>query len=212
MDAWRFVKAGASPRFIESVMLDIQLNIDAKRSDERVRGTVVLPHSTGKTVRVAVFARGPLADEAVAAGADLVGGEELVAEVLKGNIDFQRCFATPDMMPLLARAARILGPKGLMPNPKRGTVVTEVTDVVKRAKRGELVFKAQKQGVVSNMIGKMDFAPDVLCENALAYLTAVLAARPSRFRSKPPLSIVLSSTMGPGVKLDHRMWAEERRR
>lgn len=170
LEALKLVKAGASPRFLESVAIDIDLNVDVKRSDERVRGSVVLPHSIGKSPRVAFFARGKFAEIAAAAGADVVGAEELVEEVMKGNIDFERCFATPDVMPLLAKAARTLGPKGLMPNPKRGTVTTDIEEVLKRAKAGEVIFKAENNGTVSNMIGKTNFPPQTLCDNALAYL------------------------------------------
>lgn len=170
MQALWLAKAGANPRFVESVALDVILNVDAKRSDERVRGSIVLPHSTGKSPAIAVFARGEQAQLALKAGADQVGAEELVEEVVEGKINFQRCFATPEMMPLLAQAARILGPKGLMPSPKRGTVVMDVAEAVKQAKAGEIVFKAEKKGIINNMIGKIDFPLEVLCDNALAYL------------------------------------------
>jgi len=205
LEALRLVRAGASARFNESVDMMVQLNVDTKRSDERVRGRATLPHGVGRSLRLAVFARGEKADEARAAGADVVGGEDLVAEVLKGKIDFARCLATPDMMPALARAARTLGPKGLMPNPKRGSVVTDVTEAVLRAKGGEIEFKADMHGVVSASIGRVNFVPATLCDNGLSFLKEVLAARPQRFRSKPPKSISIKSTMGPAVMLDHRV-------
>ena len=169
-DALRLVRACASARFAESIDLAIRLNVDTKRSDERVRGTVLLPHGTGRTVRVAVFARGDLADAARAAGADIVGAEDLVDEVIKGRLDFSRCLATPDMMPTLAKAARALGPKGLMPNPKRGTVVTDVAEAIARAKGGEIEFRAQKEGLVHAAIGRVHFPPEHLRENALQLL------------------------------------------
>ena len=265
MEALALVRACATARFNESVDVAIRLNIDAQRTDERVRGRANLPHSTGKEARVAVFTRGDNADIARAAGADIVGAEDLVAEVVKGNIDFSRCLATPDMMPVLAKAARVLGPRNLMPNPKRGSVVTDVAEAVKRAKSGEIEFRASlKHGIVLSSIGKADFSSAVLCDNGLqllythasrcplapspphldhTYFTSplvtarmmwqetelpplsappltvslltrhrhdVLEARPQRFRAKPPLSITLSSSLGPGVRLDHRLWADYR--
>jgi len=177
-----------------------------KRSDERVRGSVVLPHGTGKSIRVAVFARGDLASEARAAGAEVVGAEELVEEVVRGRLDFEKVLATPDVLPALAKAARTLGPKGLMPNPKRGTVTTEIGDAVVRAKGGEVDFRAQRTGIVLASIGRVEFANEHLRNNALTFLDAVLQLRPQRFRNKSPLSIAIGSTLGPAVRLDHRMW------
>ena len=170
MDALPYVKASSSLSHVDSVDVSIELNVDAKRSDETVRGSVVLPHSTGKVVRVAVFAREEAAEAARAAGADIVGAEALVEEVLKGEINFERCFATPDVMPLLARAARTLGPKGLMPNPKRGTVTLDVAEAVTRAKGGEVTFRANKTGIVNFGIGKLNMSYEALSEN---FMTAV---------------------------------------
>jgi len=200
------VRAYAVARYPESVDIAVRLNVDIKRSDERVRGSVLLPHGTGKTTRVAVFARGELAEEARAAGAEVVGAEELIEEVIKGRLDFERVLATPDVLPAMAKAARTLGPKGLMPNAKRGTVTTEIMEAVQRAKGGEVEFRAQKTGIVLSSIGRVEFTDAHLRDNALALLDAVLALRPSRFRSKAPTSITLSSTLGPAVKLDHRLW------
>jgi large subunit ribosomal protein L1 len=205
-EALRIVRAYATARFDESVAVAIRLNVDVKQSHERVRGAVVLPHGTGRTVRVAVFARGELADEAIRAGAEVVGAEELVDEVVGGRMDFERVLAAPDVMPLLAKAARSLGPKGLMPNPKRGTVTTAIADAVQRMKGGELQFRAHKQGIVHSTIGLASFPNEHLRDNCLALFDAVLAERPDRFKGKPPTSLSISSTHGPAVKLDHRLW------
>eukprot|EP00322_Chrysochromulina_rotalis_P012411 CAMPEP_0115848254 /NCGR_PEP_ID=MMETSP0287-20121206/10824_1 /TAXON_ID=412157 /ORGANISM="Chrysochromulina rotalis, Strain UIO044" /LENGTH=247 /DNA_ID=CAMNT_0003302155 /DNA_START=179 /DNA_END=922 /DNA_ORIENTATION=- len=205
-EALKIMRAYAVGRYEESVDLAIRLNVDVKRSDERVRGSVLLPHGTGKTTRVAVFARGELADEARAAGADVVGAEELVEEVLKGRLDFERVLAAPDVLPVMAKAARTLGPKGLMPNPKRGTVTTEITAAVQRAKGGEVEFRAQKTGIVLSSIGRVTFSNEHLRNNALTLMESVLVLRPQRFRNKAPTSITLCSTLGPAVKLDHRLW------
>ena len=175
-EALRLVRACAVRGYDEGVSVDVHLNVDAKRTEERVRGQVMLPHGQGKTVRVAVFARGADADAARAAGADLVGAEELVAEVVAGRLDFDRVLATPDALPALAKAARVLGPKGLMPNPKRGTVVTEVAAAVQQAKAGQVEFRAQNQGVVMVGLGKVSFGADRLADNAPTAVAA--AARP----------------------------------
>jgi len=205
-EALQLVRAYSVERFPASVDLTVRLNVDVKRSDERVRGSVVLPHGTGKSIRVAVFARGDLASEARAAGAEVVGAEELVEEVVRGRLDFEKVLATPDVLPALAKAARTLGPKGLMPNPKRGTVTTEIGDAVVRAKGGEVDFRAQRTGIVLASIGRVEFANEHLRNNALTFLDAVLQLRPQRFRNKSPLSIAIGSTLGPAVRLDHRMW------
>ena len=170
-EALQIVRAYACARYPESVDIALRLNTDVKRSDERVRGTVLLPHGTGKSIRVAVFARGELAEEARAAGADVVGAEDLVEEVLKGRLDFERVIATPDVLPLMAKAARTLGPKGLMPNPKRGTVTKEITEAVKRAKGGEVEFRADtKAGLVHATIGRAEFSNEHLRNNALTLM------------------------------------------
>lgn len=195
LEALRIVHAYSTTRYDESVDISVVLNSDYKRSDERVRGSVILPHGVGKTTRVAVFARGELADEARQAGADIVGAEELVEEVIRGRLDFERCLAAPDMMPTLAKAARVLGPKGLMPNVKRGSATTDIGDAVRRAKGGEVEFRAQKTGVVHSSIGRVQFPHDHLRDNALAWLYA--RARPGPltrakgvlpWRPRPPAS------------------------
>ena len=168
--ALRIVKAYAVARYDEAVNVTMMLNTDTKRSDERVRGMVKLPHSTGKNKVIAVFARGALAEEARKAGADIVGAEELVEEVLGGKIEFERVFAAPDMVPVLAKAARILGPKGLMPNPKRGTVTTELYSAVKEAQAGQIEFKANKEGGVHAAIGREHFDDQVLCDNIIEFV------------------------------------------
>lgn len=207
-EALRLVRAYAAGRFDESVDVAVVLNTDVKRSDERVRGKCLLPHGSGQEIRVAVFARAEAAEAARAAGADVVGAEDLVDEVLKGRLDFDRCLATPDVMPALAKAARTLGPKGLMPNPKRGSVCSgkDLGAAVQRAKGGEVPFKQQKTGVVHATIGRASFTPMQLRENASAMLRDIMKARAQRFQHKPPLSISISSTMGPGVPLDQKLW------
>jgi len=206
-EALTFVQALDFARMEASVNCVIKLNVDAKRTDERVRGMAFLPHGRGKTTRVAVFARGALADEATDAGADLVGAEELVEQVLAGVIDFDRCLATPDMLPALAKAARVLGPRGLMPNPKRGGVVgVGIGDAIKRAKAGEVEFKANKEGLVHGAVAKITLPRQKIQENTIAFILGVLAARPQRFRNAPPNGIFLSSTQGRSVKLDHRLF------
>lgn len=204
--ALQIMNAYAVARFDETVNVSIVLNVDSKRSDERVRGAVVLPHSNGKVTRVAVFARDELAEQAREAGADVVGAEDLVAEVIGGRLDFDRCLATPDMMPALAKAARMLGPKGLMPNPKRGSVTQDVAEAVRLAKAGELEFRMNKEGVVQAPIGKVSFAHSILRDNILDFVRGVLANRPQRFRGKPPKSVFLYARPGPGVQLDHAMF------
>jgi large subunit ribosomal protein L1 len=170
-EALTFVRALDFARFEASVDCVIKLNVDVKRTDERVRGMAFLPHGTGKAVRVAVFARGALADEATDAGADLVGAEDLVEQVMQGRIEFERCLATPDMLPVLAKAARVLGPRGLMPNPKRGGVVgVGIGDAVQRAKAGEVEFKTNKEGLVHGAVGKVTLAPKKLQENVVAFM------------------------------------------
>ena len=168
--ALRIVKAFAVARYDEAVNVTMMLNTDTKRSDERVRGMVNLPHPTGKNKVIAVFARGALADEARQAGADIVGAEELVDEVINGKIEFERVFAAPDMVPVLAKAARILGPKGLMPNPKRGTVTTELFSAVKEAQEGQIEFKASKEGGVHAAVGREHFDDQVLCDNIIEFV------------------------------------------
>ena len=180
----------------------INLNVDPRHADQMVRGVVTLPKGTGKTVRVGVFARGPKADEARAAGADVVGAEDLLEIVQGGTIDFDRCIATPDMMGLVGRLGKVLGPKGLMPNPKLGTVTMNVADAVKAAKGGQIEFRVEKAGIIHGGIGKASFAADDLKANFDAILDAVVKARPSGAKGKYVQKIAVSSTMGPGVKVD----------
>ena len=206
--ALELVRACAVRGFDEGVSVDVHLNIDIKRTEERVRGRVSLPHGQGKVRkdRIAVFARGAQADEARAAGADVVGAEDLVEEVINGRHDFKMVLATPDMLAALAKAARVLGPKGLMPNPKRGTVITDVTAAIERVRAGEVEFRAQTEGLVMMGVGKVSFGPEKLTDNLLAALDAVLLARPDRFRSKPPKRITISSSGGPGIDLNNALW------
>lgn len=196
------VKRHAVAKFDETVEIAIRLGVDVRHSDQVVRGTVTLPAGTGKEVRVAVFARGEKADEARAAGADVVGAEELVEQVQKGDVDFGRCIATPDMMSLAGRVARILGPRGLMPNPKVGTVTNDVADAVRKAKGGEIQFRTERTGVVHARLGRASFEDAALAENARAVVAAVGRAKPSSAKGTYLRKISLSSTMGPGIAVD----------
>jgi len=201
-EALAAVKEAASAKFDETVEIAIRLGIDPRRSDQAVRGTCKLPAGTGKDIRVAVFARGDKADEAGKAGADIVGAEELVERVQKGEIGFERCIATPDMMGLVGRVARVLGPRGLMPNPKVGTVTQDVATAVANAKQGEIPFRAERTGIVHAGIGRASFAVDALADNARALVAAVNRARPSAAKGTYLKKISLSSTMGPGVRVE----------
>jgi large subunit ribosomal protein L1 len=178
------------------------LGVDPRHADQMVRGVVMLPNGTGKTMRVAVFARGAKADEALAAGADIVGAEDLMAIIQSGKIEFDRCIATPDMMPIVGRLGKILGPRNLMPNPKVGTVTMDVKTAVEAAKGGEVQFKAEKAGVVHAGIGKASFDADKLAENIRAFVGAVARAKPSGAKGTYLKKIMLSSTMGPGLSID----------
>ncbi len=198
-EAVRLVKENATAKFDETVEIAMNLGVDPRHADQMVRGVVGLPHGTGKDVRVAVFARGPKADEAKEAGADIVGAEDLMEQVQQGNLNFDRCIATPDMMPIVGRLGKILGPRNLMPNPKVGTVTMDVADAVKKAKGGEVQFKAEKAGVVHAGIGKASFDEDKLVENVRAFVDAVQKAKPSGAKGTYMKQIALSSTMGPGV-------------
>jgi large subunit ribosomal protein L1 len=180
----------------------MNLGVDPRHADQMVRGVVTLPNGTGKTVRVAVFARGPKADEALAAGADIVGAEDLMEAIQGGKIDFDRCIATPDMMPLVGRLGKILGPRNLMPNPKVGTVTMDVAGAVGNAKGGEVQFKVEKAGVIHAGIGKASFEADKLAENIRAFVDAVTKARPAGAKGTYVKKVSLSSTMGPGVAVD----------
>ncbi|MCY1705878.1 50S ribosomal protein L1 [Pannonibacter sp. SL95] len=201
-DALVMIKERAKVKFDETVEIAINLGVDPRHADQMVRGVCVLPNGTGKTVRVAVFARGDKAEEAKAAGADIVGAEELVNEVQGGKIDFDRCIATPDMMPLVGRLGKVLGPRGLMPNPKVGTVTPDVASAVRDAKGGAVQFRVEKAGIIHAGIGKLSFSQDALVENIRALLDAVQKAKPSGSKGQYLKRVALSSTMGPGVKVE----------
>lgn len=201
-DAIKLVKSNASAKFDETIEIAMNLGVDPRHADQMVRGVVTLPAGTGKDVRVAVFARGPKADEAREAGADIVGAEDLMESIQSGKIDFDRCIATPDMMPLVGRLGKILGPRNLMPNPKVGTVTMDVTAAVNAAKGGEVQFKAEKAGVVHAGIGKVSFDEDKLVQNLRAFVDAVSKARPSGAKGTYMKKVSISSTMGPGVSVD----------
>jgi large subunit ribosomal protein L1 len=201
-EALTLVKDRAKVKFDETVEVAIALGVDPRHADQMVRGVCVLPNGTGKTVRVAVFARGDKAEEAKAAGADIVGAEELVNEVQGGKIDFDRCIATPDMMPLVGRLGKVLGPRGLMPNPKVGTVTPDVASAVRDAKGGAVQFRVEKAGIIHAGIGKVSFSQDALLENIRALVDAIQKAKPSGSKGQYMRRVALSSTMGPGVKVD----------
>jgi large subunit ribosomal protein L1 len=201
-EAVSLIKANATAKFDETVEIAVNLGVDPRHADQMVRGVVGLPNGTGKTVRVAVFARGPKAEEAQAAGADIVGAEDLMETVQGGTIEFDRCIATPDMMPIVGRLGKVLGPRNLMPNPKVGTVTMDVADAVKNAKGGEVQFKVEKAGVVHAGVGKASFDEAKLVENIRAFVGAVAKAKPSGAKGTYMKSIALSSTMGPGVTVD----------
>lgn len=200
-EAVALIKANAGAKFDETLEIAMVLGVDPRHADQMVRGTVDLPNGTGKAVRVAVFARGPKADEATAAGADIVGAEDLMETVQGGTIDFDRCIATPDMMPVVGRLGKVLGPRNLMPNPKVGTVTMDVKAAVESAKGGQVQFKAEKAGVVHAGIGKCSFDEAKLVENVRAFVSAVAKAKPSGAKGAYMQKINLSSTMGPGVSI-----------
>jgi len=196
------VKTAANAKFDETIEISMNLGIDPRHADQMVRGVVGLPNGTGKTVRVGVFARGPKAEEAQAAGADVVGAEDLMTAVQEGKIDFDRCIATPDMMGLVGRLGKILGPRGLMPNPKLGTVTMDVRGAVTAAKAGQVEFRAEKAGIVHAGIGKASFEADKLLENAKAFVDAIQRARPTGAKGTYVKKVAVSSSMGPGIKVD----------
>ena len=201
-EAVSLVKSNANAKFDETIEIALNLGVDPRHADQMVRGVVGLPNGTGKDVRVAVFARGPKAEEAQAAGADIVGAEDLMETIQGGTIDFDRCIATPDMMPIVGRLGKVLGPRNLMPNPKVGTVTMDVADAVKAAKGGEVQFKAEKAGVVHAGVGKASFDEGKLVENIKAFIDAVARAKPSGAKGAYMKKIAISSTMGPGVSID----------
>ena len=201
-DAVALVKSNATAKFDETIEIAMNLGVDTRHADQIVRGVIGLPNGTGKSVRVAVFARGPKAEEAQAAGADIVGAEDLMETVQGGTIDFDRCIATPDMMPVVGRLGKVLGPRNLMPNPKVGTVTMDVAAAVQAAKGGEVQFRAEKGGVVHAGVGKASFNETMLVENIRAFVEAVQKAKPSGSKGAYLTKISLSSTMGAGVTID----------
>ncbi|THH34255.1 50S ribosomal protein L1 [Aliishimia ponticola] len=201
-EAVSLVKNNANAKFDETVEIAMNLGVDIRHADQMVRGVIGLPNGTGKDVRVAVFARGAKADEAKEAGADIVGAEDLMETVQGGTIEFDRCIATPDMMPIVGRLGKVLGPRNLMPNPKVGTVTMDVADAVKAAKGGEVQFKAVKGGIVHAGVGKASFDEAKLVENIRAFIGAVARARPSGAKGTYMKKVSISSTMGPGVSID----------
>ncbi len=200
--AVKMVKERATAKFDETVEVAMNLGVDPRHADQMVRGVVALPNGTGRTVRVAVFAKGDKADEARAAGADIVGAEELAEAIQKGELNFDRCIATPDMMPLVGRLGKVLGPRGLMPNPRVGTVTPDVTKAVKDAKGGSVEFRVEKAGIVHAGVGKASFSDAQLTENIRAFTSAVLKAKPTGAKGPFVKKVAITSTMGSGVRLD----------
>ena len=201
-EAVKVIKSRAKAKFDETIEIAMNLGVDPKHADQMVRGVCNLPNGSGRTARVAVFARGPKADEAKAAGADVVGAEELVEQVSKGQINFDRCIATPDMMGLVGRLGKVLGPRGLMPNPRVGTVTMDVTGAVKGAKGGSVEFRVEKAGIIHAGVGKASFTETALVENIKAFIDAVARSKPAGSKGTYIKKVSLSSTMGPGVKVD----------
>jgi large subunit ribosomal protein L1 len=201
-EAVKLVKERATAKFDETIEIAMNLGVDPRHADQMVRGVVSLPNGTGRTLRVAVFARGAKAEEAKKAGADVVGAEDLVDSVQKGEINFDRCIATPDMMPLVGRLGKVLGPRGLMPNPKVGTVTNDVAAAVKDAKGGAVEFRVEKAGIIQAGVGKASFGDTQLAENIRAFTDAVQRSRPAGAKGTFIQRVALSSTMGPGVKVD----------
>ena len=201
-EAVKLVKERAKAKFDETIEIAMNLGVDPKQTDQQVRGVVNLPNGTGRTLRVAVFAKGAKADEAKKAGADVVGAEDLVEQVNKGEINFDRCIATPDMMPLVGRLGKVLGPRGLMPNPKVGTVSNDVTAAVKAQKGGAVEFRVEKAGIIQAGVGKASFTADAIAQNVRALADAVAKSKPSGIKGTFIKRVAISSTMGPGVRID----------
>lgn len=201
-EAVRLLKGRSKVKFDETVELAMNLGVDPRHADQMVRGVVALPNGTGKTLRVAVFAKGEKADDARAAGADIVGAEDLAAKIQEGEINFDRCIATPDMMQVVGRLGKILGPRGLMPNPRVGTVTADVAKAVKDAKGGQVEFRVEKAGIIHAGVGKVSFSDDKLVENVRALVDAVVKAKPSGAKGTYVKSIALATTMGPGLKIE----------
>jgi large subunit ribosomal protein L1 len=210
-DAVKLVKSRATAKFDETVEIAMNLNIDPRKQDQNLRGTVMLPHGTGKSVRVGVFARGDKAKEAEAAGADVVGAEDLAEKIQAGEINFDRAVATPDMMALVGRLGKILGPRGLMPNPRLGTVTQNIAEAVQAAKGGQVEFRADKAGIVHAGVGKASFTEDALVDNVRAFVGAITRAKPTGVKGTYINKVALSSTMGPGVKVELAGLADEAR-
>lgn len=202
-EAIDLIKSGASAKFDETVEIAVNLGIDPRHADQVVRGVCALPHGTGKSIRIAVFAKGDKASEAVKAGADIVGAEDLMESILKGNIEFDRCIATPDMMPVVGRLGKVLGPRNLMPNPKVGTVTPDVSAAITAAKNGEVQFKAEKAGVVQVGIGKVSFDKKKLLENFKAFMSELKKAKPTGAKGVFIKKISMSSTMGKSMSIDN---------
>jgi large subunit ribosomal protein L1 len=202
LDAIKLAKSNARAKFDETIELSMNLGIDPRHADQMVRGLVGLPNGTGKTVRVGVFARGPKAEEAEAAGADVIGAEDLAEKIQAGDIQFDRCIATPDMMALVGRLGKILGPRGLMPNPRLGTVTMDVRGAIAAAKAGQVEFRAEKAGIVHAGIGKASFADEKLLENARVFADAIVKAKPTGAKGTYVQKVSVSSSMGPGVRVD----------
>jgi large subunit ribosomal protein L1 len=201
-DAVKLIKERAKAKFDETIEISMNLGVDPRHADQMVRGVCNLPNGSGRTVRVAVFARGAKADEAKAAGADIVGAEDLAEKIQAGELNFDRCIATPDMMAIVGRLGKVLGPRGLMPNPKLGTVTPNVAEAVRAAKGGQVEFRAEKAGIVHAGIGKVSFTEDALVENVRAFVGAINRAKPTGVKGTYIKKVSLSSTMGPGLKLE----------
>jgi large subunit ribosomal protein L1 len=201
-EAVKLVKDGAKAKFDETIEVAMNLGVDPRHADQMVRGVCQLPNGSGRKLKVAVFAKGPKAEEAKKAGADIVGAEDLVEQVQKGVIDFDRCIATPDMMPLVGRLGKVLGPRGLMPNPKVGTVTADVAEAVRGAKGGAVEFRVEKAGILQAGVGKASFTEAALVENIRAFTDAVMKAKPSGAKGTFVKRIAIASTMGPGVKIE----------
>ncbi len=201
-DAVNILKENAKTKFDETIEVALNLGVDPRHADQMVRGTVSLPHGTGKSLRVAVFARDAKAEEAVAAGADIVGAEDLAEKIQAGEMDFDRCIATPDMMGVVGRLGKVLGPKGMMPNPKLGTVTPNVAEAIQAAKAGQIEFRVEKMGIIHAGVGKASFSAEQLRENIAAFVRAIQQAKPSGAKGTYMKKVCVTSTMGPGLKLD----------